>query len=397
MDLAARILHALGLDHDLAPLVLLVGHGSQSVNNAHAASLDCDACCGQTGEVNARALASILNEPAVRAGLADRGVVVPERTVFVAALHVTTMDEIEWFDLDLLPPSVRPEWGAPGCTRIGGAWLVAPVASGGRANQPLLIQRLGSFGSWNRLMSTHVGQRIALLSEALFWSQFMPTRVYLVRHGATSLTAEDRFAGSSDVTLSDEGRRQVASLAERLKNERLDAIYASPLVRTVETARILAAPHDLTPIPDPALREIDYGHWEGLTRSEVECNYAEEYAIWQEDPFTIAPKGGESGVNVINRALPVFRRIVETHRHRIVLVVSHKGTNRLLISSLLGFDMRGYRDRLDQSPAGLTILDFMSEVRPRLRLFNDVSHYENVPQRILTQRLSKWWGSPQPA
>ncbi len=58
--------------------------------------------------------------------------------------------------------------------------------------------------------------------------------------------------------------------------------------------------------------------------------------------------------------------------------------NRLLISSLLGFDMRGYRDRLDQSPAGLTILDFMSEVRPRLRLFNDVSHYENVPQRILT-------------
>ena len=204
----------------------------------------------------------------------------------------------------------------------------------------------------------------------------MPTRIYLVRHGATDLTAEDRFAGSSDVPLSDAGRRQVASLAERLRGEDFDAIYASPLQRTVETARILGVPHGLEPIAEPGLREIDYGHWEGLRRSEVESAFRDEYAIWQEDPFVIAPAGGESGVNVLNRALPVVRRIVERHRHRTVVVVSHKGTNRLLIGSLLGFDMRGYRDRLDQSPAALNILDFMSEVRPRLCLFNDVSHYK---------------------
>jgi broad specificity phosphatase PhoE len=219
----------------------------------------------------------------------------------------------------------------------------------------------------------------------------VPTRIYLVRHGATQLTAEDRFAGSSDVSLSAEGRGQVASLAERLKNENLDAIYTSPLSRTLETAHILASPHGLEPTPEPCLREIDYGHWEGLSRTEVERDFQTEYAIWQEDPFTIAPQGGESGLNVLNRILPVVRRIVETHRHRSVLVVSHKGTNRLLISSLLGFDMRSYRDRLDQSPAALNILDFMSEVRPRLRVFNDVSHYEGIPARILNQRLSKWW------
>jgi len=222
----------------------------------------------------------------------------------------------------------------------------------------------------------------------------MPTRVFLVRHGATTLTAEDRFAGSSDVTLSDEGRRQVASLAERLKDEEIEAIYASPLQRTMETARILAAPHGLEPVPEPGFREIDYGHWEGRSRSEVERDFADEYAIWQEDPFTIAPEGGESGVNVLNRALPVMRGIVERHRHRTVLIVAHKGTNRLLISSLLGFDARGYRDRLDQCPGGLSILDFMSEVRARLRLFNDVSHYEGIPERILTQSLSRWWGQP---
>ena len=69
VSLAARVLHAMGLDRHLAPVVLLVGHGSQSTNNAHASALDCGACCGQTGEVNARSLAQLLNEPAVRDGL----------------------------------------------------------------------------------------------------------------------------------------------------------------------------------------------------------------------------------------------------------------------------------------------------------------------------------------
>jgi uncharacterized protein len=108
--LAAQVLHALGLEQNFALLVLLVGHGSQSANNAHAAALDCGACCGQTGEVNARSLAQLLNEPAVRAGLLEKGIAIPESTRFVAALHNTTTDEIEGFDLDLLPPHALPRW-----------------------------------------------------------------------------------------------------------------------------------------------------------------------------------------------------------------------------------------------------------------------------------------------
>ncbi len=107
---AARVLHAMGLDHDLAPLVLLVGHGSHSTNNAHAASLDCGACGGQTGEVNARVLAGLLNEPDVRAGLQAKGLSIAPDTVFVAALHNTTTDEVEVFDADALPESAQSSW-----------------------------------------------------------------------------------------------------------------------------------------------------------------------------------------------------------------------------------------------------------------------------------------------
>jgi probable phosphoglycerate mutase len=218
------------------------------------------------------------------------------------------------------------------------------------------------------------------------------TRIYLVRHGATVLTAEDRFAGSTDVALSNEGRRQAQGLATRLADDELAAVYCSPLGRTSETAAILAAPHGIAPVPRDGLREIDHGHWEGLTRAEVESRFAAEYARWEEDPYTSAPTGGECGLDVMARALPVVREIVESHGGENVLVVSHKATIRLLISSLLGFDARGYRDRLDQAPACLNILDFKDAVRARLMLFNDISHYEDHPRRP-GARLSKWWDS----
>ncbi len=216
------------------------------------------------------------------------------------------------------------------------------------------------------------------------------TRLFLVRHGATQLSAEDRFAGAVDVELSDEGKLQAGRLAERLADDQITAVYCSPMKRTVHTASILAGPHSLALFQRDGLREINHGHWEGMRRADVESQFPEEYAAWEQDPFTFAPAGGEAGVNVIARALPVIREIVLEHRGQNVLIVSHKATLRLLISSLLGFDARGYRDRLDQSPACLNVLDFKDPVRARLMLFNDVSHYLDQPQRS-DGRLSKWW------
>jgi broad specificity phosphatase PhoE len=221
------------------------------------------------------------------------------------------------------------------------------------------------------------------------------TRVYIVRHGATQLTAENRFSGAVGVELSEEGRWQAAQLGERLRDEQLTAIYSSPLSRTMDTARIIAGSSGLVIQTRDGLAEISHGRWEGLTRAEVEERFGGEYAAWEADPFTFAPEGGESGVAVLARALPVIREIVTKHPGARVLVVSHKATIRLLLSSLLGFDARGYRDRLDQAPACVNVVDFRDPVRARLMLFNDTSHYSQHP-RATGQSLSSWWDKAAP-
>lgn len=220
-----------------------------------------------------------------------------------------------------------------------------------------------------------------------------PTRLYLVRHGSTQLTAEARFSGDDGADLSEEGRWQAQQLGERLRNEGLTSAYSSPLARSADTAAIITACCGLTHLCRDGLREISHGHWEGLTRSEVEARFGDEYASWEADPFTFAPEGAESGLTVLARALPVIREIVTAHAGERVLVVSHKATIRLLLSSLLGFDARGYRDRLDQAPACLNVLDFKDPARARLMLFNDTSHYRVRP-RVATESLSKWWDQP---
>jgi probable phosphoglycerate mutase len=216
------------------------------------------------------------------------------------------------------------------------------------------------------------------------------TRVYFVRHGATTATQEDRFSGSSGAELSEQGRWQAVRLGERLSQQNITAAYSSPLSRALDTAHLIAERCGLEPRTCDALREIGHGHWEGMKRADVERQFAAEYAAWEADPLTFAPEGGESGVAVLARVMPVIREVITAHPGEQVLVVSHKATLRLILSSLLAFDPRGYRDRLDQAPACLNVVDFRDPVRARLMLFNDTSHYAGKP-RTSDHSLSKWW------
>ncbi|HVE65670.1 MAG TPA: histidine phosphatase family protein [Thermoanaerobaculia bacterium] len=209
----------------------------------------------------------------------------------------------------------------------------------------------------------------------------MTTRVYLVRHGTTVLTAEDRFAGETDVALSEVGRRDALALGTRLENQPIAAFYASPLQRARETARLVAEPHGMTVVPRPEFREMSHGRWETKTRAEVQKLYPDEYARWESDPFSFAPERGETGLAVTARALPALLEIVAAHPRESVMVVSHKATIRLLVCALIGLDARTYRDRFDQSPACLNILDFASSSCARLTLFNDTSHCRQAEPR----------------
>ncbi|MFT5711386.1 MAG: hypothetical protein ACI8QT_002092 [Halioglobus sp.] len=147
VELAARVLRGMGLTSGFARLVLLAGHGSQARNNPQKASLDCGACCGQTGDVNARALAGLLNHSLVRKHLREASIDIPDSTQFLAALHNTTTDEVVLYDLASVPAShandvaeVTAHLAAAGqCTRQERAPALGLVAL---QNKPAKLSRV---------------------------------------------------------------------------------------------------------------------------------------------------------------------------------------------------------------------------------------------------------------
>ena len=147
----------------------------------------------------------------------------------------------------------------------------------------------------------------------------MITTILLARHGETDWNREGRWQGWADPPLNPTGRVQAAALAEQLAETPLDAVYSSDLRRALETAELLAEPHQLNVVTDPDLREIDIGAWSGLTRVEI----AERF------PDGSRP-GGETREQHSVRVLAAVERIARAHPGERVLVVAHGGCLRAL-------------------------------------------------------------------
>ena len=170
---------------------------------------------------------------------------------------------------------------------------------------------------------------------ATFWKRLGSSSIELtlVRHGATALNAQRRFQGQTDVPLSDEGRLQAVRLAARLREEPLERIYTSDLVRARETASAIAVPHALEPIPDARLREFAFGAWEGLTWAEIlaERPHLSE-ANWHHAQL-YAPEGGEDFDAVCARVRSFCDELVEDGFGN-ALAVTHAGTLHALLRVL---------------------------------------------------------------
>ena len=160
------------------------------------------------------------------------------------------------------------------------------------------------------------------------------TRILLVRHAPTAETGTRLTGRLPGVSLGEEGERAALATARTLADLDVAAIYSSPIDRTIETARILARPHGLSPICEPGVTEIDFGSWTGRTLESL--RQSDQWEAVQSKPSRFRFPDGESFVEAQVRAVSSVRRIAGERDGSTVMVVSHSDTIKLVMSHFLG-------------------------------------------------------------
>ena len=199
-----------------------------------------------------------------------------------------------------------------------------------------------------------------------------PTTVILVRHGVTPHTVAKRFSGglaSANPGLSDEGKDQIRAVADWLGPlaERVDAVIASPVRRTQESAEIIAAALERTVEMEPGFAEMEFGTWDGMTFAEVGERHPEDLEAWL-GSLDFAPGGGESFRTVEERVLAGLERVLAAHRGGTVVVVSHVTPIKTLVAHALQAPLDAVF-RMELAPASVTVLTWYDD-RPSMRLYN---------------------------
>jgi probable phosphoglycerate mutase len=203
----------------------------------------------------------------------------------------------------------------------------------------------------------------------------VPTRLLLVRHGATELTAQRRYSGRGDVPLSDAGRAQARATAARVAAlaPSTVAVVTSPLSRCVRTAEAISAALGGVPVEvEPDLVECDFGAWEGRTFTEVRAQWPEQLDAWLASTEQ-APPDGESFRAVATRVRRAVSTLLKTYPEANVAVVSHVSPLKILLrDALAAGDAILHRLYLD--PCGLSIVDHWPDGGVAVRTVNDVAH-----------------------
>ncbi|MFD7677182.1 bifunctional RNase H/acid phosphatase [Streptomyces sp. NPDC060187] len=203
-----------------------------------------------------------------------------------------------------------------------------------------------------------------------------PATFVLLRHGETPLTPQKRFSGSggSDPSLSDVGRQQAERAATALAARgTIQAVVASPLARTRETAAVVAARLGLDVTIEDGLRETDFGAWEGLTFGEVRDRYPDDMNAWLGSPDVEPTGGGESFAATALRMAETRDRLTAAYAGRTVLLVTHVTPIKTLVRLALGAPPESLF-RMELSAASLSAVAYYADGNASVRLFNDTSH-----------------------
>ena len=202
-------------------------------------------------------------------------------------------------------------------------------------------------------------------------------RVYIIRHAQTSWNQDRRIqGGNSDTILNDEGARQCQCLAERLKEEKVTAVYSSPLSRAMSTARVIADCHGLPVTAEPDLREIDCGTMEGVPITEIGKRLQQLVKMDKEGDFLFKACGGESLDELQKRAWGAILRMAEKHKDEKdgnIVVVTHYFVISAIICAVLNLPATQLgRFRIGET--SVNIISFDERFGPFLSLFNDRCH-----------------------
>jgi broad specificity phosphatase PhoE len=207
----------------------------------------------------------------------------------------------------------------------------------------------------------------------------MKTLLYLLRHGATAanLAEPARLQGRrQDPPLARLGVRQAERTRDFLAVHPFDHCYSSPLLRAVQTASIIAAPHGLSPQPLSALTECDIGRWERLSWQEIRAHEPEAYERFMADPATFGYPGGESFTDVYERVRPCLEDLFARHAGHTVLVVAHHIVNRTYLAGLLGLTLAHAR-QVSLANCGVSIVTRDGETKA-VSTLNATFHLQGI-------------------
>ena len=201
----------------------------------------------------------------------------------------------------------------------------------------------------------------------------MSLNLYFLRHGETTHSQTGGYCGTLDPDLTPSGLGMAEAFAEAYRSLSWEAVFVSPMKRTIATATPLCEAVGVMPQLRDGLKELNYGDWEDRTPDYVREHHMEDYLHWLAEPAWNPPTGGETALQVASRSALVIAEIEEKYTSGNVLVVSHKATIRIILCSLLGIDLGRYRDRIEMPVASVSLVKF--DVHgPLLRRLGDRSH-----------------------